>query len=68
VELSWGLLIDDLEGATLPFLEIVLPLTGFIVYQGGMEFWPRCGGNLEAYSEQSIDYSIDTTSEDAVLR
>ncbi len=41
---QWGytgvFLLMTLEGATLPVpSEIVLPLTGFLVYQGRFEFW-----------------------------
>jgi membrane protein DedA with SNARE-associated domain len=64
-------LLMTLEGATLPVpSEIVLPLTGFIVYQGGMEFWPAVvaatlGGLLGTVIDYSIGYYLGRP---AVLR
>ena len=60
-----------LEGATLPVpSEIVLPLTGFLVWQGKMDFWTAVvvasiGGLLGTIIDFSIGYYLGRT---AVLR
>ena len=60
-----------LEGATLPVpSEIVLPLTGFLVYQHSMDFWPAVivaslGGLLGTIIDFSIGYYLGRP---AVLR
>ena len=60
-----------LEGATLPVpSEIVLPLTGFLVWQGKMEFWTAVvvaslGGLLGTIIDFSIGYYLGRP---AVLR
>jgi membrane protein DedA with SNARE-associated domain len=60
-----------LEGATLPVpSEIVLPLTGFLVYQHNMDFWPAVivaslGGLLGTIIDFSIGYYLGRS---AVLR
>ena len=53
-----------LEGATLPVpSEIVLPLTGFLVYRHNMDFWPAVivaslGGLLGTIIDFSIGYYL----------
>jgi len=49
-----------LEGATLPVpSEIVLPLTGFLVYQGKLEFWTAvAAATLGSLVGTIIDFSI----------
>ena len=60
-----------LEGATLPVpSEIVLPLTGFLVYNHSMDFWPAVvvaslGGLLGTMIDFSIGYYLGRS---AVLR
>lgn len=60
-----------LEGATLPVpSEIVLPLTGFLVYNHSMDFWPAVvvaslGGLLGTVIDFSIGYYLGRS---AVLR
>ena len=72
---QWGyagvFLLMTLEGATLPVpSEIVLPLTGFLVYNHRMDFWPAVivaslGGLLGTMIDFSIGYYLGRT---AVLR
>ena len=49
-----------LEGATLPVpSEIVLPLTGFLVYQGRLEFWPAvAAATLGSLVGTFVDFGI----------
>lgn len=60
-----------LEGATLPVpSEIVLPMTGFLVYKGAMDFWlavivASLGGLFGTIIDFSIGYYLGRT---AVLR
>lgn len=64
-------LLMTLEGATLPVpSEIVLPLTGFLVYQGRLEFWAAVatatlGGLLGTIVDFGIGYYLGRP---AVLR
>jgi membrane protein DedA with SNARE-associated domain len=53
-------LLMTLEGATLPVpSEIVLPLTGFLVYQGKLEFWTAvAAATLGSMAGTIIDFSI----------
>jgi membrane protein DedA with SNARE-associated domain len=53
-------LLMTLEGATLPVpSEVVLPLTGFLVYQGKMEFWTAVvAATLGGLLGTVIDFSI----------
>jgi membrane protein DedA with SNARE-associated domain len=72
---QWGysgvFLLMTLEGATLPVpSEIVLPLTGFLVYQHNLDFWPAVavaslGGLLGTMIDFSIGYYLGRP---AVLR
>ena len=72
---QWGytgvFLLMTLEGATLPVpSEIVLPLTGFLVYNHSMDFWPAVivaslGGLLGTMIDFSIGYYLGRS---AVLR
>jgi membrane protein DedA with SNARE-associated domain len=53
-------LLMTLEGATLPVpSEIVLPLTGFLVYKGQLEFWTAvAAATLGSLVGTLIDFSI----------
>ncbi len=53
-------LLMTLEGATLPVpSEIVLPLTGFLVYQGRLEFWTAvAAATLGSLVGTIIDFGI----------
>jgi membrane protein DedA with SNARE-associated domain len=53
-------LLMTLEGATLPVpSEIVLPLTGFLVYKGQLEFWTAvAAATLGGLVGTIIDFSI----------
>ena len=53
-------LLMTLEGATLPVpSEIVLPLTGFLVYQGKLEFWTAVtAATLGSLVGTIVDFSI----------
>ena len=53
-------LLMTLEGATLPVpSEIVLPLTGFLVYQGKLEFWTAVGAaTLGSLLGTIVDFGI----------
>ena len=72
---QWGyagvFVLMTLEGATLPVpSEIVLPLTGFLVWQGKMDFWTAVviaslGGLLGTIIDFSIGYYLGRP---AVLR
>jgi membrane protein DedA with SNARE-associated domain len=72
---QWGyagvFLLMTLEGATLPVpSEIILPLTGFLVYKHTLEFWPAVavaslGGLLGTIIDFSIGYYLGRP---AVLR
>jgi len=72
---QWGytgvFVLMVLEGATLPVpSEIVLPLTGFLVYKHSMDFWPAVvvaslGGLLGTMIDFSIGYYLGRS---AVLR
>jgi membrane protein DedA with SNARE-associated domain len=72
---QWGyagvFLLMTLEGATLPVpSEIILPLTGFLVYKHTLEFWPAVavaslGGLLGTMIDFSIGYYLGRP---AVLR
>jgi membrane protein DedA with SNARE-associated domain len=72
---QWGytgvFLLMTLEGATLPVpSEIVLPLTGFLVYKHILDFWPAVvvaslGGLLGTIVDFSIGYYLGRP---AVLR
>ena len=72
---QWGyagvFVLMTLEGATLPVpSEIVLPLTGFLVYQHSMDFWTAVvvaslGGLLGTIIDFSIGYYLGRP---AVLR
>jgi membrane protein DedA with SNARE-associated domain len=72
---QWGyagvFVLMTLEGATLPVpSEIVLPLTGFLVYQHNMDFWTAVivaslGGLLGTIIDFSIGYYLGRP---AVLR
>ena len=65
---QWGyagvFLLMTLEGATLPVpSEIVLPLTGFLVYNHTLDFWPAVlvaslGGLLGTIIDFSIGYYL----------
>jgi membrane protein DedA with SNARE-associated domain len=72
---QWGyagvFLLMTLEGATLPVpSEIILPLTGFLVYKHTLDFWPAVavasfGGLLGTMIDFSIGYYLGRP---AVLR
>ncbi|PYJ76143.1 MAG: hypothetical protein DME69_13615 [Verrucomicrobia bacterium] len=53
-------LLMTLEGATLPVpSEIVLPLTGFLVYQGRLEFWSAvAAATLGSLVGTIVDFGI----------
>src|SRR5437763_5680080 len=53
-------LLMSLEGATLPVpSEIVLPLTGFLVYQGKLEFWTAvAAATLGSLLGTIVDFGI----------
>ncbi len=61
---QWGytgvFLLMTLEGATLPVpSEIVLPLTGFLVYQGRFEFWAAvAAATLGSLVGTCVDFGI----------
>jgi membrane protein DedA with SNARE-associated domain len=61
---QWGyagvFVLMTLEGATLPVpSEIVLPLTGFLVYQGRLEFWPAvAAATLGSLVGTCVDFGI----------
>ena len=61
---QWGypgvFLLMTLEGATLPVpSEIVLPLTGFLVYQGRLEFWTAvAAATLGSLVGTVVDFGI----------
>jgi membrane protein DedA with SNARE-associated domain len=61
---QWGypgvFLLMTLEGATLPVpSEIVLPLTGFLVYQGRLEFWTAvASATLGSLVGTIVDFGI----------
>jgi membrane protein DedA with SNARE-associated domain len=61
---QWGyagvFLLMTLEGATLPVpSEIVLPLTGFLVYQGRFEFWAAvAAATLGSLLGTIVDFGI----------
>jgi membrane protein DedA with SNARE-associated domain len=61
---QWGypgvFLLMTLEGATLPVpSEIVLPLTGFLVYQGRLEFWTAvAAATLGSLVGTTVDFGI----------
>jgi len=69
---QWGytgvFVLMVLEGATLPVpSEIVLPLTGFLVYKHSMDFWPAVvvaslGGLLGTMIDFSIGYYLGRSS------
>ncbi len=72
---QWGyagvFVLMTLEGATLPVpSEIILPLTGFLVYKRNLDFWPAVivaslGGLLGTIIDFSIGYYLGRP---AVLR
>jgi membrane protein DedA with SNARE-associated domain len=61
---QWGytgvFLLMTVEGATLPVpSEIVLPLTGFLVYQGRLEFWAAvAAATLGSLVGTCVDFGI----------
>jgi membrane protein DedA with SNARE-associated domain len=65
---QWGyagvFVLMTLEGATLPVpSEIILPLTGFLVYEHNLDFWPAVvvaslGGLLGTIIDFSIGYYL----------
>src|SRR5215472_6758794 len=61
---QWGytgvFVLMTLEGATLPVpSEIVLPLTGYLVYQHTLDFWPAViVASLGGLTGTIIDFSI----------
>jgi len=61
---QWGyigvFLLMTLEGATLPVpSEIVLPLTGYLVYQGRLEFWTAvAAATLGSLAGTIVDFGI----------
>jgi len=61
---QWGytgvFLLMTLEGATLPVpSEIVLPLTGYLVYQGRLEFWAAvAAATLGSLVGTIVDFAV----------